>query len=56
MFDIDVARTAHEVLSSMGADVILREIPDLAHAYPRDENPRIMDWFTDERMADNARS
>jgi len=22
-----------------------REIEDLSHTYPRDENPRIMDWF-----------
>ena len=45
MFPIDVARTANESLSAAGADVIYREIDDLSHTYPRDENPRIMDWF-----------
>lgn len=45
MFDIEVAHMAREVLGGLGADLVFREIPDLAHTYPRDENPRILDWF-----------
>lgn len=45
MFDVEVAHLAHQVLGGMGADIVFREIPDLAHTYPRDENPRILDWF-----------
>ena len=48
MFDIEVARVAHQVLSGLGADIKFREIPDLAHTYPCDENPRILDWFLGE--------
>lgn len=45
MFDVEVARMANAMLSGMGAEVVYREIADLSHTYPRDENPRIMDWF-----------
>lgn len=45
MFGIEIARTANQVLSAAGADVVYREIADLSHTYPRDENPRILDWF-----------
>jgi len=45
MFDIDVAHMARDVLGGMGAEIVFREIPDLAHTYPRDENPKILDWF-----------
>ncbi len=45
MFDVEVAHQANQVFSAMGADITFREIPDLAHTYPRDENPRILDWF-----------
>lgn len=45
MFDIEAAHLADQILRGNGADVVFREIPDLAHTYPRDENPRIMDWF-----------
>lgn len=47
MFPVDVARTANTTLSAAGADVVYREIDDLSHTYPRDENPRILDWFLD---------
>jgi phospholipase/carboxylesterase len=50
MFPIDVARAADTALRAAGARVIYREIDDLSHTYPRDENPRIMDWF----LADNS--
>ena len=45
MFPIDMARTAHAALTAAGADVTFREIDDLSHTYPRDENPTILDWF-----------
>lgn len=45
MFNIDVARTANAVLTQAGADVEYREIDDLSHTYPREENARILDWF-----------
>ena len=40
---------ARDALSAAGADVIYREIADLSHTYPRDENPRILDWLIDGR-------
>ena len=45
MFPIDMARTAAAALSAAGAAVTFREIDDLSHTYPRDENPRILDWL-----------
>ena len=45
MFPVDVARTANAALTAAGAGVVYREIADLSHTYPRDENPRIMDWL-----------
>ena len=48
MFPIEMARTANAALSAAGAAVTFREIPDLSHTYPRDENPRILDWLLRE--------
>lgn len=48
MFPVDVARTANAALSAAGAKVVYREIDDLSHTWPRDENPRIVDWFLGE--------
>ena len=45
MFPIDVARSARDALSTAGAKVEYREIDDLSHTYPVEENPRIMDWL-----------
>lgn len=45
MFPVDFARNASAALTQAGARVVLRDIPDLSHTYPRDENPKIMDWF-----------
>ena len=47
MFEVDVARSAHQVFSSLNAAVVYREIADLAHTYPREENPHILSWFLD---------
>ena len=46
MFPAARAARACEDLSKAGADVRLRIIPDLAHAYPREENDAILRWFT----------
>ncbi len=54
MFTIDIARTAHRALAGGGADVVYREIADLSHTYPRDENVHIMDWFLDGKRPAEA--
>jgi phospholipase/carboxylesterase len=46
MFPIQTGRTANQALTMAGADVVFREIADLSHTYPRDENGAILDWFT----------
>ena len=45
MFPIAIARSARDTLASAGAEVEYREIADLSHAYPAEENLRILDWF-----------
>jgi len=50
MFPVPLARMAAEELHKAGADLTFREIEDLSHTYPREENARILEWF-DPRMA-----
>ena len=45
MFPVDLARAAATELEKAGADLTYREIPDLSHTYPREENDRILGWF-----------
>lgn len=45
MFPVQTARLAREALLAAGADLVYREVEDLSHTYPRDENPRILDWL-----------
>ena len=45
MFPAEIARSAHEALAGAGADVVYRELPDLSHTYPREENARILRWM-----------
>jgi len=45
MFPVSRAVSGCKALSASGADVTLRIIPDLAHAYPREENNAILSWF-----------
>jgi phospholipase/carboxylesterase len=45
MFNIQVARMARNVLSSAGCRVTFREIRDLSHTYPTEENELIIDWL-----------
>jgi phospholipase/carboxylesterase len=45
MFPIATARLACRELKRAGADVVFREIADLSHAYPREENGPILEWM-----------
>jgi phospholipase/carboxylesterase len=45
MFPVSVGRTASRALAAAGARVTYREIEDLSHTYPREENERIIDWL-----------
>jgi phospholipase/carboxylesterase len=47
MFPVHTARMAQEALTAAGARLVYRELPDLSHTYPRDENPRILDWLAE---------
>ena len=45
MFPVETARLARDLLTAAGARLVYRQIEDLSHAYPRDENPKILDWL-----------
>ena len=45
MFPVDMARSANESFTAAGAKVTYREIDDLSHTYPTEENPRIFNWL-----------
>jgi phospholipase/carboxylesterase len=45
MFPSAMAESAQRTLERAGAAVVYREIADLSHTYPRDENAVILDWF-----------
>jgi phospholipase/carboxylesterase len=45
MFAARTAEVAEQALRQAGAEVVYREIADLSHTYPRDENGPILDWF-----------
>ena len=45
MFPVDLARQASQQLRDAGADLVYREIEDLSHTYPREENAAILEWF-----------
>lgn len=45
MFPVQTARMSRDALEMAGARVVYREIEDLSHTYPRDENSRILDWL-----------
>jgi phospholipase/carboxylesterase len=48
MFSVDNARLAASALEKAGAKLTYREIADLSHNYPRDENENILKWFYPE--------
>jgi phospholipase/carboxylesterase len=45
MFPVYTARLARDTLLAAGARLVYREIENLSHTYPRDENARILDWL-----------
>jgi phospholipase/carboxylesterase len=45
MFPVALARLAKETLEGAGAALVYREIEDLSHTYPREENARILRWM-----------
>jgi phospholipase/carboxylesterase len=45
MFPVETARSARDRLQDAGADLVYREIADLSHTYPREENARILEWL-----------
>ena len=45
MFPVYTARMGRDALLAAGARLVYREIEDLSHTYPRDENPEILDWL-----------
>jgi phospholipase/carboxylesterase len=45
MFPPEMGQGAERALKKAGADVVYREIADLSHTYPRDENGAILDWL-----------
>jgi phospholipase/carboxylesterase len=45
MFPVESARIGRDALQAAGARLVYREIADLSHTYPRDENPKILDWL-----------
>jgi len=54
MFPVATAHLAREALRAVGARLVYREIEDLSHTYPRDENPRILDWLMSEDVSVTA--
>lgn len=48
MFSVASARLAARELEKAGAKLTYKEIPDLSHNYPRDENVNILRWFFPE--------
>jgi phospholipase/carboxylesterase len=45
MFPVATARGAKRALTAAGAKVLDREIANLSHAHPRDENSGMLDWL-----------
>lgn len=45
LFPAELARAAADALQGAGAALVYREIEDLSHTYPREENARILAWF-----------
>ncbi len=45
MFPVDIARSAHQALEAAGAEVVYREVEDLSHTYPTEENEAIGRWL-----------
>ncbi len=46
MFPVDTARQTAKALAGAGANVVWREIEDLAHVYAAEANGEILDWMS----------
>jgi phospholipase/carboxylesterase len=53
MFPVTLAQEAARVLEDADAQLVYREIADLSHTYPREENPAILSWFA-ETLSESA--
>jgi phospholipase/carboxylesterase len=47
MFPVQTAQLTRDLLTTAGAKLVYREIADLSHTYPRDENAKILDWLSE---------
>jgi phospholipase/carboxylesterase len=45
LFPVMLARAARDLLRRAGAALVYEELVDLSHAWPREENVRILDWY-----------
>lgn len=45
MFPVRQARQDYEQLQNAGAEITFKEIEDLSHTYPREQNAAILEWF-----------
>ena len=54
MFPVRMGRQAAQSLAAAGARVTYREIEDLSHVYPVDENPNVLDWLAQTQRQTSA--
>ncbi len=45
MFPVEIARNARDTLTERGADVTYRELDNLSHTWPREENLAMLQWL-----------
>lgn len=45
MFPVDVARMARDTLAAADAHIVFKELADLSHTYPTEQNDPIIDWL-----------
>ncbi len=45
MFPVEGSREAYQTLKRAGVDIVYREIEDLSHSYPDEENESILQWY-----------
>ncbi|HIG72431.1 MAG: hypothetical protein ABGX04_10050 [Myxococcales bacterium] len=48
LFPVTLAQEASRVLEDADAALVYREIEDLSHTYPREENARIIEWLVSD--------
>lgn len=54
MFPVTLAREAARVLEDASAEISYRELDDLSHTYPREENARLIEWLDPSRRAPSS--